>query len=66
MSESARIIHCWAGRREEIEKDYGFDSDAYLETYAPDWQDGICLLPDGHEGPHVFTDTKAITVRFNG
>lgn len=61
---SEREIHCWAGRREEIEETYGYDSEAYMETYAQDWKGGIRLLPDGHGGPHVFTDTDQIMIRF--
>jgi hypothetical protein len=31
------------------------------------WEDGdgsTCLLPDGHDGPHEFTDDADITVTF--
>ncbi len=56
------ILHCWVGRRDELE--YG--SDKWVASYADDWQDGTCMLERGHVGPHQFTPDSDITVSFGG
>lgn len=63
---NALVLHCWVSRRQEIERVHGWMSKEHIETRDECWQDGICLLQDGHEGEHEFTDTKDLTVRFTG
>lgn len=58
-----RVVHCWAGRREELE---AADPENYWRS--AEWQsgeDGICLRLDGHDGPHEFTPTDQIVLRFS-
>jgi hypothetical protein len=42
--------NCWEDRRE----------------FYDDWDlpAGTCLLPDGHDGPHEFTDDSDIIIQF--
>ena len=58
------MLHCWKDRRQHIEEQYGFGSDAWVETFAEDWKPGTCMLPDGHSGEHDFTDDGDIGVTF--
>jgi len=46
---------------EIAEEKYGRDSEEWFEAFACD---GICLLPKGHDGPHVFTPEDEIEVAF--
>ena len=57
------VVHCWEDKGDWIESTYGVASDEYAAYYAADDR-GMCLLPDGHEGPHVFTPTSEITLVF--
>ena len=49
----------------------GCDYGVLVEVRTPQvkcWEDGggsTCLLPDGHDGEHVFTPDSDITVRFS-
>ncbi len=58
MKESARIyIHCWA------------DKVSQFEPSTPEWlealeNNGTCLLPAGHEGPHEWTPDQEVVVQF--
>lgn len=61
-----RVVHCWRGRREDIEERVGYLSDEYIAEAADPKPDGTCLLLDGHDGPHAFTPDSEITVRFSG
>ena len=69
MSET-RILHCWKDEREYAEETYGFGSpewaDTYLDPITHELSDrsGTCMLPAGHEGPHVFTPDDQIGVTF--
>ncbi len=62
---SERVVHCWMGHHEWVEKTYGWDR--YIEVrYIDEEPDGICMLPDAHDGPHVWTPDDQITVSFTG
>ena len=49
---------CWAGELDQ----YEIGSDEWCEVLARG--DGTCMLPDGHEGPHIFTPNSDIGVHF--
>lgn len=55
--------HCWKGNQDDAEEKFGFLSD---EWYDANLHSGTCLLPDGHDGNHVFTPDSEICVSFNG
>ena len=64
-------LHCWKGLRDHLEDVHGWGTDAYWEAWAKTWSedgtesyDGTCMLPDGHEGEHVFTRDDEIVVAF--
>jgi hypothetical protein len=57
-------LHCWKDHGEYLEETYGYDSDEYRITWSPNWHSGTCMLPDGHEGPHDFTDDREIGITF--
>ena len=51
-------IHCWASQEDE----YEFGTDEWAEAFNRGF--GICMLPDGHDGPHVFTPPEDIAISF--
>lgn len=53
-----KVLHCWQGENDENE----IGSDEWVEIFLRGG--GICMLPDGHEGPHVFTPPDEITISF--
>ena len=65
-------LHCWKGRKEDIEEAYEalhgegsfFGTDEWAACYQDDWHDGTCMLEAGHDGAHDFTDDRDIGVRF--
>lgn len=61
------MTHCWTDRGEWIEETYGYLSDEYLDDAVRGYNgadDEICVLPDGHFGPHKWTPVGEIVVRF--
>lgn len=56
-------VHCWADKLEHIEATYGRCSREWSEELVSG-DDGTCMLPDGHEGPHDFTGDDQIDVSF--
>jgi hypothetical protein len=48
MSETKRIVHCWAVGPRNPGDDYG----------------STCMLEDGHQGPHEFVSDVDLTVTF--
>lgn len=52
--------HCWMDERTWAEETFGFLSPEYLESDGMN----ICLLEDGHEGEHEWTDGDKVTVTF--
>ena len=63
------MVHCWTARHEAEGfttcTDWFFAHDDKGEEVQ--WEDGnaICLLEDGHEGPHEFTPESDIAVEFH-
>lgn len=63
---------CWTTRSQYIEDTYGYLSPEYIENEADELTacqrgecfSATCMLPAGHEGPHVFTPDDQIAVRF--
>lgn len=59
--------HCWQGRNDWL---YDHDMNAYCEHVAAHYfdkgclPDSTCLLPDGHDGPHEWTDDHDVKVTF--
>ena len=61
------MTHCWMGRTEWIEQTYGYLSDEYIADAAAAYDgkmSATCMLPDGHDGPHEFTDDDQIRISF--
>ncbi len=56
-------IHCWKDKAEDAEERYGVGSSEWAEAHV---EGGTCMLPAGHEGPHVFTPDGEIGVTFQG
>lgn len=63
------MVHCWVARYEAD----GYDSPlgwlANTDLWGDDAWDtchAICVLADGHEGPHEFTPTSNIVISFKG
>ena len=62
--------HCWTDRGEWIEETYGYLSEEYIDYAVSaydrpvDWAGEICVLPVGHFGPHEWTPTDEIVVKF--
>ena len=61
---SERVLHCWKDRKTDIEERFGYLSPEHVDTYQEDFQNGTCMLPEGHEGPHEFTSDSNITITF--
>lgn len=59
------MTHCWKSYQAHIEETFGWCSDEHLETYSDEFRDGTCMLPEGHEGEHVFTPDDEIEVEFS-
>lgn len=57
-----RVQHCWTGRRDSIEEQFGFGSKEWAASMND--PDGTCMLPDGHGGDHDFTLDSEIGVSF--
>ena len=57
--------HCWQDRSAHILETYGWGSDEHCATYHDDYVSGTCMLEDGHDGAHEFTDDDAIAVTFS-
>lgn len=54
-------VHCWKDKGEWADETFGFLSDEHLATLE---NGATCLLADGHEGPHEWTDDGAIVINF--
>ena len=54
-----RVLHCWHGKGD----DAAIDSPEYVEAIL---KPGTCMLPRGHEGPHVYTPDDSILINFPG
>lgn len=52
-----RVLHCWADEASQ----YEFGSDTWAEATV---RNGTCILPAGHEGPHVFTPGDEVIICF--
>lgn len=59
-----RVLHCWEDRAEWIRQTFGEHSNEYAAIYDGDFVECTCMLPDGHEGPHVWTPDDRIGVTF--
>lgn len=67
-------LHCWKDKGEWIEETYGRWSDEHIEHEQQRYQayenddvehpGGTCMLPKGHDGPHVFTSDDDIVIDF--
>lgn len=59
-------IHCWAGEEDHMSDEERWAREVALYFGEPGARDfGICMLADGHDGPHVWTDPGEIVVRFS-
>jgi hypothetical protein len=58
------MTHCWAGYQEEIERLYGYGTEAYWKAHLRYPDNATCLLPDGHTGPHEWTDDGEVMISF--
>lgn len=73
------MVHCWISRHEADGFDSWLDwvmaSEERCRIYAEHYYDengpsdptgghDICLLEDGHRGPHEFTPAEDIVIRF--
>lgn len=52
---TAATLHCWADRS---------DADPSWDRWADPDKSFTCMLPDGHDGPHRWTDDNHIGVEF--
>ena len=52
------ILHCWHGENDDNE----ISSDGWIEIFVRG--EGTCLLPDGHDGPHIYTPDDEFTIVF--
>ena len=57
------MTHCWADKLEWITDTYGDLSPEYCE-HQVNGANATCLLPDGHDGSHVWTPDDDIVVTF--
>ena len=56
------MVHCWQDNVEDAAERYGEYSPQHVdEMFRPS---ASCLLPLGHEGPHLFTPDDEIVVIF--
>jgi hypothetical protein len=53
-----KVLHCWADEAGQ----YEVGSNEWAEAYAHGG--GTCMLPAGHDGPHVFTPDDEIVIVF--
>lgn len=53
------MTHCWANYLDTLE----FGSDEWAHAMASG-ESATCLLPDGHEGPHLWVPDSDIRVTF--
>lgn len=53
-----RILHCWHGENDDNE----ISSDGWIEIFIRG--EGTCLLPAGHDGPHVYTSDDEFVIVF--
>lgn len=58
-----RVLHCFEGKREYMEKKYGWFSTQHAATFE-DGGDGTCMRKRGHKGPHRWTPDDQIVVSF--
>lgn len=58
------MTHCWEGEEDHIPEEERITrvSAAYFGDDVDPF--GICMLLDGHAGPHEWTDLNDITVQF--
>jgi hypothetical protein len=61
MSEP-RVLHCWEDRHDFETRDVAIGSDAWVASHFK--PNATCMLEDGHDGPHEWTDDGDIGVRF--
>ena len=59
-----KVLHCWKGKVQHMEEEYGFGSTEWAEAVCEG--DGTCMLPAGHDGPHEWTPDDQIIVSFTG
>ena len=55
------MVHCWELKSEYMAEVYGENSEEYFDALV---NEGICLLPAGHEGPHEFVPEDEVGIRF--
>ena len=53
--------HCWLGKEEWAEKEFGRFSPEHLAALD---EGGTCMLPAGHDGPHAWTPDDEIGITF--
>lgn len=57
----ANTKHCWKDLREYLEETGQEDSDEWIAAHE---NNKTCLLPDGHDSPHEWTDDAGIQIQF--
>lgn len=60
------MVHCWTDEGEHIEATYGYASAEYAQHVFDDPPVRVCMLPENHDGPHVWADADDIMVEFKG
>ena len=55
--------HCWHDEGEYLEGTCGLRSPEHCDYILSDRR-RTCMLPEGHSGPHVWTDNDQIVVKF--
>ena len=59
------MTRCWVHESEEIERRYGWASPEMIDYWQRESK-GVCMLPDGHDGPHAWTPEDQIVITFKG
>lgn len=60
MSET----HCWKDKGEWLQETYGDSSTEWCDYMASNQPGLTCMLPDGHDGLHVWIQDDEIVIHF--
>lgn len=55
------MTHCWKDRAEDARERFGDWSPQHCEAFL---NNGSCMRPDGHAGPHEFVSDSEIAITF--
>jgi len=54
------MLHCWKDKADYMYEKFGPKSKEYIDCFA--YGGGTCMLQDGHEGNHIFTNDEDILI----